>query len=570
MARLKHRIPVSLRQNWKVVAACGVFLAVCAGVFGSGTIRPYVTGVRAASGETVVTDLAGGKDLFGASAAHEVKITFTDASYEDMLAEYFKSGEKNYVEADLVIDGTTIPSVGIRLKGNSTLMGLTWKGQARTQGRGGLGGPGGGQRPEGAPEGAPEGFQPPEGARPPEGAQQGQTPPQQQNTARPGGGQGGGPGAGFGGAGRTPLKAEEPENLPWLISFDEFVEGRRYQGHSQIAVRPVTMGSATLLKESLAISMVDASGEPSQGYAYSSFSVNGRPSAPRLLVEYLDEGYAERLGDGVLYKSLASSTFSYKGEDQTQYTTDFKQINRKGEQDLQPVIDLVKWVEQSSDAEFASGLASRLDVESFARYLALQNMLLNFDDMAGPGRNYYLWYDLGAKRFKVITWDLNLAFGGDATAGPDDTIGRGGPGGQAGGDRPQRPGGQGQGQQGQQGEQGRQGQTQGQNQPQPQPQGQGQARERAGGGMRMGHALKERFLKTPAFTAIYQEQYQRLYQDLLVTGKADTLLEQALASYQSNQRADAAEAQKEATSLRTTLATRTKALGEAFAGKKAP
>ncbi|WP_214111204.1 CotH kinase family protein [Acrocarpospora catenulata] len=540
MAHLKHRIPVALRQNWKVVAACGVFLALCAGVFGSGTIRPYITSVRAASGETVITDLAGGTDLFDPSTPHDVKITFTDAAYQDMLSEYFKSGEKNYVEADLVIDGTTIPSVGVRLKGNSTLMGLTWKGESRVQGRAG---PGGGQAPEGfqPPDGfqLPEGFQPPdgfpEGFAPPDGTQQ----PQPQTTADPEGGQDRGPGAGFGGMARASLKAEEPENLPWLISFDEFVEGRRYQGHSQIAVRPASMGSATLLKESLAISIVDASGEPSQGYAYSSFTVNGRSSAPRLLVEYLDEGYAERLGDGVLYKSLASSTFSYKGEDQTGYVTDFKQVNRKGEQDLQPVIDLIKWVEQSSDEEFASGLASRLDVESFARYLALQNMLLNFDDMAGPGRNYYLWYDLNTKKFTVINWDLNLAFSGDATAGPDDTIGMGGMGGMPGGDRQPSPDGQ--------------------------AQDQDQRQARGGfGGMRMGHALKDRFLKTPAFKEIYQKQYQSLYQELLATGKAGTLLDQALASYKSNQGADAEEAQKEATSLRTTLATRTEALGEAL------
>ncbi|WP_155356207.1 CotH kinase family protein [Acrocarpospora macrocephala] len=546
MARLRHRIPVSLRQNWKLVVACGVFLAVCAGVFGSGTIRPYVTSARAASGATVVTDLAGGKELFDPSAAHEVKLTFTDQAYEDMLSEYFKSGEKAYVEADLVIDGTTIPSVGVRLKGNSTLSGLTWKGESR---QGGSGGPGGGQRPEGLPEGfqPQDGFQPPDGFELPEGAEL------PDGAGMPEGG------AGFGGFGRASLKAEEPENLPWLVSFDEFVEGRRYQGHSQIAVRPVSMGSATLLKESLAISMVGASGEPSQGYAYSSFTVNGRSSAPRLLVEYLDEGYAEELGDGVLYKSLATSTFSYKGEDQTAYTDDFKQVNAKGEQDLQPVIELVKWVEQASDEEFASGLAARLDVESFARYLALQNMLLNFDDMAGPGRNYYLWYDLSGKKFKVINWDLNLAFSGDAGAGPDDALSMGGfgrqrPEGQAGQQSEGQAGQQPEGQAGQQPE-GQAGQ---------QPEGQADQRP-GGGGMRMGHALKDRFLETAAFKEVYQEQYRKLYQDLLASGKAETLLDQAVASYQANQGADAAEAQQEATTLRTTLATRAEALGEAFA-----
>ncbi|WP_062356568.1 CotH kinase family protein [Herbidospora yilanensis] len=528
---LKHRIPVSLRMNWKPVAASGVFLAVCAGVFGTGTIRPYVTSTASASGATVITDLKGSAELFDPSKPHEVKLTFTDAAYEDMLTEYFKSGEKNYVEADLVIDGTTIPSVGVRLKGNSTLGSLTWNGEGRQGGRG--------------PEG---GFQPPEGFE------------------RPAGGEV--PGGGFAGTGGMSLKAEEPENLPWLISFDEFVEGRRYQGHSQIAVRPTSMGSSTLLKESLAISMVDASGEPSQGYAYSAFSVNGRSSGPRLLVEYLDEGYAEELGDGVLYKSLATSSFTYKGEDQTSYTADFKQINAKGEQDLQPVIDLVRWVEQSSDEEFAEGLAAKLDVESFARYLALQNMLLNFDDMSGPGRNYYLWYDLTTKKFKVITWDLNLAFSGDATAGPNDAMSMGGFGRMRQGNQRTAD---------QTGEQdaaaGRAVPSGGQNQAPDQagqPDGQGapadQARRRpGGGGMRMGHTLKDRFLKTPAFKKIYEEQYQKLYQDLLSSGKAATLLDRAVASYQANEGADATEAQKELASLRETLTTRTKSLGEAFA-----
>ncbi|MEU0569817.1 CotH kinase family protein [Nonomuraea sp. NPDC005983] len=127
-------------------------------------------------------------------------------------------------------------------------------------------------------------------------------------------------------------------------------------------------------------------------------------------------------GDGVLYKSLASGSFSYKGEDQTEYTTDFKQIDKVGGKDLQPVIDLVKWVNEASDAELAKGLADRLDVKPFARYLALQNLMVNFDDMAGPGRSYYLWYDLNTKKFKVITWDLNLAFNGDAKSGVNDTL----------------------------------------------------------------------------------------------------------------------------------------------------
>ncbi|WP_053175334.1 CotH kinase family protein [Nonomuraea sp. SBT364] len=475
---LRHRVPVKLRLHWKLVALCVAFLAACWGVFGTGTIRPYVTTGQAASPGTVVRDIAGTEDLFDPSVSHEVKLTFRDEAYEDMLGEYFKDGEKKYVEADLTIDGTTIPSVGIRLKGNSTLRGLTWKGQGRT---------GGGN--------------PPEGARPPAGVQR-------PGGERPAGGQ---PrGGGFGAA----LKAEEPENLPWLISFDEFAEGRRYQGRTQVAVRPAGVASTAVLNEALGISVVGAAGEPTQRSTYGSFTVNGRTSAPRLLVEYLDEGYAESLGDGVLYKSLATGSFTYKGEDQTEYVEDFKQIDKVGGKDLQPVIDLVRWVNEASGEEFAAGLADRLDVESFARYLALQNLMINFDDMAGPGRNYYLWYDLGTEKFRVITWDLNLAFNGDATAGPDDTIGMGG---------------------------GR-------------------------GPMRTGHPLKEKFLADAGFKKLYQEQYRELYAELLAGGGATELLDGLVTAYKLNGGADAAKVDAEATSLRTLLRTRTDSLRSSFSG----
>jgi spore coat protein CotH len=155
--------------------------------------------------------------------------------------------------------------------------------------------------------------------------------------------------------------------------------------------------------------------------------VNDRPTVSRLLIEHPDQAYADGLaGDGVLYKSLARGQFADQGEDQTDYQDDFKQINRKGSHDLQPVIDLIRWVSNASDQEFAAGLADRVDVQSFARYVALQNLLLNFDDMAGPGRNYYLYYNLDSKKFTVVSWDLNLALSGDATQGPRDAGGFGG------------------------------------------------------------------------------------------------------------------------------------------------
>ena len=59
--------------------------------------------------------------------------------------------------------------------------------------------------------------------------------------------------------------------------------------------------------------------------------------------------------------------------------------------------------------EFARSLGDWVDLGSLARYAATQNLLVNADNMAGPGQNYYLGYDLEAKKLSVLSWDLNLA-----------------------------------------------------------------------------------------------------------------------------------------------------------------
>lgn len=161
---------------------------------------------------------------------------------------------------------------------------------------------------------------------------------------------------------------------------------------------------------------------------------------------------------------------------------------------MKPLIDLMQWVAEASDAEFVAELAQHVEIESLARSIALQDLLDNFDDMAGPGKSYYLWYDLESERFTVVSWDLNLAlgsFGGPGGQGPfggSDGMGAldldamfscfervareegksfGGP-----------------------------------------------------GGLSMGHPIKDRFLAAPRFRELYAREYAAVYDALFADGHA--------------------------------------------------
>ena len=79
--------------------------------------------------------------------------------------------------------------------------------------------------------------------------------------------------------------------------------------------------------------------------------------------------------------------------------------------DLTPLLEFLQFVNESGDADFASRLAGRLDVQSFAPYLALEELMDDYDAIDGRGDNSYLWWDRDAGRMTVVGWDHNLTFG---------------------------------------------------------------------------------------------------------------------------------------------------------------
>jgi len=539
-----HR-SLNWQRHWKLMAAAAAIVALFILVLGGIRVAAVTSGDGGGDAELQGAEIAGTVDLFDPSVVHTIEVTFEPADYEAAIETFTQDGEKEYLEADAVIDGTLVESVGIRLKGNSTLFGLAGSAQA------------GGDRAVG------------------------------------------GVGNGLGGS----ASAESPEDLPWLIRFDEFVDGRTYQGQEEVAVRPGGMGIAqtTALNEVLSLTLIALAGEPAEEASYTAFSVNGSEPTLRLLVQHPDDSFAEDdfENEGVLYKALSGTdggSFSYEGEDPLAYEGSFRQVTRQNQQDLAPLIEFIQWVEGSSDEEFSAGLAERVDVESLARYLALHNLLLDSDDMSGPGQNYYLFYDLETERFTVVTWDVNATFTGDSGRGPYDNGTMGGQGGVL---RPQEgevPGG---------GEwpQGRlpggleppEGFTRPQ-QPQPgelpegvtppegmeppagfQPPTDGGATEagQVPGGMVQppggqvnpgsgmgGHLLKERFLEVPEFQALYEETYRDLYDQLFAGAAALAALDrwaEVLSSVEGDL-TDAATLADEVAQLRQAIEARTEAL----------
>lgn len=220
------------------------------------------------------------------------------------------------------------------------------------------------------------------------------------------------------------------QDVPWLIRLDKFVDGQELDGSTDFVVRSNT--SETSLNEAVALEMLGAAGLATEEAIATRFSVNGSDEALRLVIEDPDDAWdsASFDTDGILYKAQSDGDYSYRGDDPASYTDVFSQKSPSGEDDLTPLIDFLKFLDESDDETFAAELSEHLDVDAFATYLAMQDIVGNFDDIDGPGNNSFLRYDSETGAFTVVSWDLNLAFG------QMNGMGGGQPGGTAGGEMP--------------------------------------------------------------------------------------------------------------------------------------
>jgi len=328
--------PARVRRTAALATAAVLMLGGCAAV---ATSESSGTPVTAAA-----RDVADGTGLWDDGVVHDISVDVDDEAVAAMIDTYQETGEKDWVEATVTIDGTTFEQVGLRLKGNSSL--------------------------------------------------------------------------------RSVSDDADASELPWLIRLDKYVDGQELDGWTELVVR--SNSSETALNEAVALDLLREAGLASEHAIATSFSVNGSDARLRLVVQHLDEAWEEEnfSTDGLLYKSEAEGDWSWRGEDPDSYTDVFDQ--ETGDDDLTPLIDFLDFVNNSSDEEFARGLAARLDVEAFATYLAFEDLVENFDDIDGPGNNSYLRYDAESGGFTVVAWDHNLAFGGSP-----------GGGGFGGGDRPE-------------------------------------------------------------------------------------------------------------------------------------
>ena len=424
---------VNLKRHYVLLVL--LVLLVAALVMGLGDRR--ITAYTVQGGGEMVTrgiDYGGDIDLFDDTVVHSIQILISGADHEQMITTYQETGEKDYFHADVIIDGVRVNNVGLRLKGNASLMtALGRGGGADLGGRGGRF-PRGGEVPELDPQNPPdtgempnpfgEGNQPAfPGGQMPDPSADGER-PVRPGEQMPGGGNmpfeppdgvQGGPLPGDLAGGNVGRGQNSADKIPLMIKFDGFVPGQTYQGYSNLAIRTYgTSYDAAMLQEPVTNHLFRLAGLPVTGTAYAGVRLNDEAEELYTLSEVINQDYLAKHfanPNGVLYKAEVGATLGYAGEDPSAYAERFTQQTRINDADMAPLIAFARFLSESDEAMFESELPARLDVDAFATYLAINTLVVNADSIIGMNNNYYLYYDDVLERFTLLMWDANESLG---------------------------------------------------------------------------------------------------------------------------------------------------------------
>ena len=145
------------------------------------------------------------------------------------------------------------------------------------------------------------------------------------------------------------------------------------------------------------------------------------------IVENVDNNFTRsRFGTrrGTLFKPVTRQVFEDMGDKWSAYERAYAAHTPVLDHEAKRVIEFSKLVSHASDAEFAARLEEYLDLDEFARFMAVTVWLSNMDSLLSMGQNFYVYLHPKTQQFQFLPWDFDHSFGQFPMAGSADELER--------------------------------------------------------------------------------------------------------------------------------------------------
>lgn len=213
---------------------------------------------------------------------------------------------------------------------------------------------------------------------------------------------------------------------PFKIDFDRFVEDQEFRGVTKLNFANNWMDPEHL-RETLGHELLRAAGVPSPRTAFARvyLTVEGELERRYLglytMVEQVDRRFLRSRFDtreGLLLKPERVGGITHLGDRWDAYEALYAPKSGDTPATALRLASFTRLVDLADDATFRHSVRSWIDLAAFARFLAANVIMANYDSFIGSDHNYYLYFHPDSGRVHWIPWDLNHAFGGFPLAGP--------------------------------------------------------------------------------------------------------------------------------------------------------
>ncbi|MCY2950805.1 MAG: CotH kinase family protein [Planctomycetota bacterium] len=114
---------------------------------------------------------------------------------------------------------------------------------------------------------------------------------------------------------------------------------------------------------------------------------------------------------GAIFKPVTPFPFIDLGPNFDAYKQIYDPKTKLSDSEKQRLIEFCRLVSSADDAEFAANLPQYLDLDNFARFMAIEVYLSTLDSILSIGQNYYVYLHPKTNQFHFLPWDLDHSFG---------------------------------------------------------------------------------------------------------------------------------------------------------------
>jgi len=217
----------------------------------------------------------------------------------------------------------------------------------------------------------------------------------------------------------TFIDSQRTYKRPFKLDLSKQGKTQQLAGRTTFNFHNLT-ADASCLSDALAYEFFREAGVPASRTAFARLrlGIEGRFDNRLLglyvMVENPDAEWARehfQLDGIALFKPVTYELFKDLGDDWQHYDGIYAPKTKTKPKQRRRLMDLAKFFTHASNAEFARQIGDYIDLDEFARYLACEVLLSNYDGILSDGQNFLLYLDPITQRFGFIPWDLDHSWG---------------------------------------------------------------------------------------------------------------------------------------------------------------